>query len=356
LTQATVPTDLPIVIDAMGGDHGPGVVVRGVLAAEREFGGAYLLVGRGDEIRAALAESGAAPSGTLRILEAEDVITMKDAPVEAVREKKDSSMVRAGREVREGRGSALISPGNTGAMLATGTLILGRTRGVERPGIATVIPTATGYSILIDVGANVDSRPSHLLHFAIMGAAYAQAILGIAAPRIGLLSIGEEPTKGNELVLETRPLMERFFAAQGELGSFLGNVEGREIVNGRADVVVCDGFVGNVILKFGEGLAFTIVDLLKERLTAKPHRRLAALFLKNAFTEFKRKIDYAEYGGAPLLGVKHPCIICHGSSREKAIKNAVRVARQAIKENICERIGTMVSRIVDRPANGEAAS
>jgi glycerol-3-phosphate acyltransferase PlsX len=346
----------PIAVDAMGGDEGPGVVVAGVLQAIREYGGKYIVVGDRAAIEEAISAAAGADSAVagereaISILHAEDVISMHDSPVEAVREKTRSSLVVAAREVREGRAAALISPGNTGAVLAAGTLLLGRIRGVDRPGIATVIPTSTHFSVLIDVGANVDSRPTHLLHFAIMGSIYARAILGIHDPRIGLLSVGEERSKGNELTKEAFPLLEEFFRTNPQHGRFLGNVEGRDIVNSSADVVVCDGYTGNVVLKFGEALAFAIIDLMRERITATPIRKLAAFMLKGAFREFKKKIDYAEYGGAPLLGVKHPCIICHGSSGPKAIKNAVRVARQALSTDICGRIETMIPRESRNPA------
>ncbi len=333
-----------IAVDAMGGDRGPGVVVEGVLAALEEHGGRYLVVGDETTLRGLFRGHGEEKNPAISILNAEDVITMHDSPVEAVREKTRSSLVLAAKAVREKRAAAFVSPGNTGAMLAAGALVLGRIRGVERPGIATVMPTATAHSVLIDVGANSDSKPGHLLHFAVMGSIYARTILGIARPRIGLLSIGEERSKGNELTREAFPLFERTFAESPEQGTFLGNVEGREIVNGKCDVIVCDGFTGNVILKFGEALAFTIMDLLKERITATPVRKAAAALLKGAFREFKKKIDYAEYGGAPLLGVRQPTIICHGSSGAKAIKNAMRVALQAIETDICGRIHAFVNR------------
>lgn len=329
---------LPLAIDAMGGDNGPGVVVEGVLEAIKAHGGEFLIVGDSGLIQKHLDRFKARNHPSIKVIHADEVISMIDSPVDAVREKTRSSLVLAAREVKEGRAAGLVSPGNTGAVLAAGTLLLGRIRGVERPGIATILPTAGGHSVLIDVGANVDSRPKHLLQFGIMGAIYATAILGIREPRVGLLSIGEEKSKGNELTREAFPLLER-------LPNFLGNVEGRDIINGNADVVVCDGFVGNVVLKFGEGLAFTIIDLMKERLLATPLRKLAAGFLKSAFSEFKKKIDYSEYGGAPLLGVRYPCIICHGSSKSKAIKNAIRVTREAIDAGVCAKIEEMIKKV-----------
>ncbi len=355
-TPGSPGIDLPVAVDAMGGDKGPGVVVEGVVAARREFGGRYLIAGRPADLEPELRRLGAASDPDIELLPAPDVITMEDSPTDAVREKKQSSMVLAAKAVHEGRASAFISPGNTGAMLAAGTFVLGRIPGVSRPGIATVIPTVTGHSVLIDVGANVDSRPVHLFHFGVMGAIYASAILGIPEPRVGLLSIGEERSKGNELTRETLEMFESFFTSSRHVGRFLGNVEGRDIVNGRADVVVCDGFVGNVVLKFGEGLASTIMKLLKEQLTATPLRKLAASALKGAFREFGRKIDYAEYGGAPLLGVRQPTIICHGSSGPKAIKNAVRVARQALDLGICDRIADHVKMAQSRAASAQHAA
>ncbi|MEK8022251.1 MAG: phosphate acyltransferase PlsX [Candidatus Hydrogenedentota bacterium] len=336
--DSTRTFDLPIAVDAMGGDRGPEVVVEGVLDAIENYGGKFLIVGNRKFLYDAMSARGASGHPDITIIHAEDVITMEDSPVDAVRDKTHSSLVLAAREVREGRAAALISPGNTGAVLAAGTLLLGRIRGVERPGIATILPTATDHSVLIDVGANVDSRATHLLQFGIMGSIYARAILSIADPRVGLLSIGEERTKGNELTKEAFPLFERLFAESAHHGRFLGNVEGRDIVNGRADVIVCDGFTGNVVLKFGEGLAFTFIDLIRSRIKATPLRKLGALLVRGAFAEMKKKIDYTEYGGAPLLGVKHPCIICHGSSGPKAIMNAVRVTREALQFDICGRI------------------
>lgn len=334
----------PIAIDAMGGDRGPAAVVEGILRARARFGGKYLVFGRPHVLEQEFQKlSGSIPEEIV-IRPADEIITMDDAPVEAIREKKNSSLVLAARAVREKNAAAIVSPGNTGAVLAAGTLILGRCRGVERAGIAAVIPTPEHYSVLIDVGANVDCRPIHLLHFAIMGMVYARVTLGIQRPRIGLLSIGEERSKGNELTLAAAPLCEQFFRSiDSDRGVFLGNIEGRDIVNGRADVVVCDGFTGNAVLKFGEALAFTITDLLKERITAGPVRKIGALLLRGAFRELKNKIDYSEYGGAPLLGVRSPCIICHGSSNPRAIMNALRVAREQIEQDICGRIERMVS-------------
>lgn len=340
----TIP---PLAVDVMGGDKGPGVVIQGVIDAHREYGQRFLLFGDEPTIRDEIAGRGAAGNNEIEVRHAPDVITMSDSPVEAVREKKNSSLVLAARAVRDGEAGALVSAGNTGASLAAGTLLLGRIKGVERPGIATVLPTKTAHSVLIDVGANVDCRPGHLVHFGIMGAIYARAILSIAMPRVGLLSIGEERAKGNELTHATAPLFERLFEqpASKQLGVYLGNVEGRDIVNGKADVIVCDGFVGNVVLKFGESLAFTIFDLMKARITATPIRSAATFVLKGGFRELMKRIDHTEYGGAPLLGVRHPCIICHGSAGPKAIKNAVRVARESIHADVCARIEAVIKEL-----------
>lgn len=338
-----------VAVDAMGGDKGPGVVVDGVLEALREYPNRILLAGDETVLTEALAARGALNHPDITLLPAPDVITMEDSPVEAVREKRRSSLVMAARAVRDGRAAALLSPANTGAVLAAGTLIVGRIKGVERPGIAALIPhKKNGFTVLIDVGANAESRATHLLHFAIMGMAYGRAIIGIESPRVGLLSIGTERTKGNELTKEALPLFERFFDGNAAFGAtFLGNVEGKDITNGNADIVVCDGFVGNVLLKFGESLAFTFMDLLKGHLTENPLRSAAALMLRSAFRDFKKRIDYTEYGGAPLLGVKHPCIICHGSSNAKAIKNAIRVAGEEIAQDVCGRTAAMIAAIVE---------
>ncbi|MBL4889325.1 MAG: phosphate acyltransferase PlsX [Candidatus Lindowbacteria bacterium] len=347
MADADVTSAATIAIDAAGGDKGVEVVVQGVLAAHAEYDNFFRLYGDKESILSGLRKHGAENDPRICVVHAPDVITMDDSPVEAIRTKKESSLVLAAKDVKKGEASALISPGNTGAVLAAGTLIIGRIRGVERPGIATILPTKTGHSVLIDVGANAESRPTHLVHFGIMGAIYAKAILGFDKPRIGLLSVGEERKKGNELTLQALPLFEKLFETEGgrKLGTFQGNVEGRDIVNGKSDVIVCDGFVGNVVLKFGEALSFTILDLLKERLVATPMRKAAAFILKGAFKEFKKRIDYTEYGGAPLLGVKHPCIICHGSSGPNAIKNAIRVSREALDSDICSKIESLVKEL-----------
>ena len=331
-----------VAVDAMGGDKGPEVVVEAVVEAQKYYGGKYIIVGDQKVLEPLLNKFGAASNKDIKFLHAKDVVTMDDSPVEAVREKTDSSLVVAARTVRAKKADALVSPGNTGAVLAAGTLILGRIHGLERPGIAIPMPTATGYSVLIDAGANVDSKAIHLLNFAVMGSIYAQTIINIPSPRIGLLSIGEEESKGNELTRESFPLFDKTFKEKTEYGKFIGNVEGRDIANGKCHVIVCDGFTGNVVLKFGEGLAFTIIDIMKQRLLANPLRRVATLILKRAFAEFKKKIDYTEYGGAPLLGVRSPCIICHGSSNKKALRNALRVALLSIDQNICGKIQDFV--------------
>lgn len=334
----------------MGGDKGPKVVVRGVLESLKRADNRFLLVGDSREMEPELRKADSSVRGKIEVLHADDTITMDDSPVEAVREKRQSSLVVAARAVREGKAQALVSTGNTGAVLAAGSILLGRIKGVERPAIGTVIPSSTGHSVLIDVGANVDSRATHLLHFGVMGAIYAKTILNISEPRVGVLSIGEERKKGNELSREAVHLFDEFFETKGlpeNLGKFLGNVEGRDIVNGRADVIVCDGFVGNALLKFGEGLVSTVGSLMKEEIMASPMRKAGALLIKGAFDAVKKRVDYAEYGGAPLLGVKSTCIICHGSSDEKAIMNAVRVARESVDADICGRIGEVVS-IFDR--------
>jgi glycerol-3-phosphate acyltransferase PlsX len=260
-------------------------------------------------------------------------------PAEAVRARKASSIAVACRLVKEGAADAFFSAGNTGACMAAATLAFGRIDGVERPAIAVVLPSApsapgaAGATVLLDVGANAECRPSHLAGFGVLGSVYAEAVLGIARPRVGLLSIGEEPGKGTDLVREAHDLLK---AAPID---FRGNAEGRDIVNGRFDVVVTDGFTGNVVLKFGEGVARLVSDLLKAEVKRSPFAWIGAPFVAPALLAFRRRVDHAERGGALLLGLRHPCVIGHGSSSPKAVANAIRVAREAVVGGLVEKIG-----------------
>lgn len=310
---------MKIALDAMGGDSSPSVEVEGAILAAKEHNIEVILVGNEELIKAELAKHNTA-NLSLSIQHASQRIEMHESPASALRRKKDSSIVIATSLVKEGKASAVVSAGNTGATMAAGFFILGPIKGVERPAIATILPTLEGIAIMLDVGANVDCKPRHLYQFAIMGHVYAQRVLQRENPRIGLLSIGEEDTKGNILTKETfRHLRESPL-------NFLGNVEGRDVFTGNFDVIVCDGFIGNVALKISEGVAETIGKLLKREIEKSCWGKIGYLLLKSAFTSFKKKVDYAEYGGAPLLGVNGGCIICHGRSSPKAIKNAITMA------------------------------
>ena len=265
---------------------------------------------------------------------------MEEHPGATVRKKKDASIVVATRLVKEGTCQAVVSAGSTGAAVAAALFGLGRLPGIERPAIATPIPNLTGTTVVLDSGANVDSKPIHMVHSAIMGSIYAEYVLGVKSPRVGLLSIGEEPTKGNEQTLATYPLLKKLTSI-----NFIGNVEGRDIPKGTVDVVVCDGFVGNVVLKFGEGLASAIMHLIKDAIhQAGWLAKVASLLVLPALRALKKKLDSAEYGGAPLLGVNGGFIICHGSSQAKAIKNAVRVAKEFSEEKVLEHIRESIQR------------
>jgi glycerol-3-phosphate acyltransferase PlsX len=254
---------------------------------------------------------------------------MDEKPVEAVRAKRDSSMRVGIRLVREGRAAGFVSAGNTGAAMAAAILTLRTLPGVDRPALAAIFPTAAGTPcLMLDVGANVDCKPMHLEQFAVMGEIYYRTIFGVARPRVGILSVGEEENKGNELTLEAHRLIRQLPL------NFLGNVEGRDLYNGNVDVIVCDGFIGNVALKVSEGLVLTIRTMLRESLQATLTRQIGALLTRRAFDDFKHRLDYSEYGGAPLLGVRGVCIVAHGSSSAKAMKNAIRVAAETAQGGI----------------------
>jgi len=318
-----------IALDAMGSDKAPRPEVDGALQAARHFGVRVLLVGREAQVRAELARHSGISDLPVEVIHASEVIGMGDKAAQAVRSKRDSSMRVGLRLVREGRASGFVTAGNTGAAMATAKLVLGALPGVDRPSLAAVFPTASGFAaILLDVGANVDCKPDNLAQFAVMGEIYCRQMLGIRRPRVGLLSIGEEENKGNELTREAFPLLKLLPL------NFIGNVEGRDLYNGRVDVIVADGFVGNVALKTSEGVANLVRHVLKESLRATITRQVGYLLSRSAFADFKKRFDYSEYGGAPLLGVKGACIITHGSSNANAIKNAIRVTAEFAQRNI----------------------
>lgn len=311
---------MKIALDAMGGDYAPAVTVEGALEAVSEIQGLSVVL-VGDEIELANELRGKNYSASsIHIKHASQVVDMGEAALTALRQKKDSSIKVAIELVKSGEADAMVSAGNSGVVMATALFLLGKLPGVERPAIAAVMPTLKGCFILIDAGANVDCRATHLFQFAIMGEAYAKSIFNIGSPKIGLLGIGKEDAKGNELTKEAFKLIK-------DSGlNFIGNIEGKDIFLGDADVVVSDGFVGNIALKISEGLAEAMTKMLKREISEKSTGRIGYLFLKNALKSFKKKTDYSEYGGAPLLGISKPCIISHGRSTAKAIKNALKLA------------------------------
>ncbi len=313
-----------IVLDAMGGDYAPPVAVEGGVWAAREYGIEVILVGREEEVRRELDKHDT--SGlSLPIVHASQVIEMEEYPAAAVKAKKDSSMVVGMKLVKHGEADAFVSAGNSGGVMAAALFHLGRIRGIKRPALSTIYPTTLGLCFLLDVGANTDCKPEYLLQFAYMGAVYAERVLGIPNPRVGIVSNGEEETKGSILVQEAHQLLKKSGL------NFIGNVEGKDIPAGMADVVVTDGFTGNVIAKLSEGLATALLGIIKEEVKRNPLATLGALLSKPAFDNVKRRLDYAEFGGAPLLGVDGVVIVAHGRSNAKAIKNAVRVAKQAVE-------------------------
>src|SRR5437879_7622965 len=322
-----------IALDAMGSDRAPRPEIEGAIQAARHYGARVLLVGREPQIRAELERHAAAAELPLEIVHASEVIRMDDKAAKAVRSKRDSSMRVGLRLVREGRASGFVTAANTGAAMATAKMVLGALPGVDRPALAAVFPTSAGKAaILLDVGANVDCKPHNLEQFAVMGEIYSRSIFGTHRPRVGLLSIGEEETKGNELTRESFQLLKQLPL------NFVGNVEGRDLYNGEVDVIVTDGFVGNVALKISEGVANLVRSALKESLKATITRQVGALLSRSAFTDFKKGVDQTEYGGAPLLGGKGVCIITHGSSDANAMRNAVRVAAELSQRGINDSI------------------
>ena len=329
-----------IAVDAMGSDRAPKPEIEGAILAARQHQVQVLLVGREEVLRAELAHHPQAARLPIEIVHASEVITMEDKAVQALRAKRDSSMRVGIRLVHEGRADGFVTAGNTGAAMATAKIILGTLPGVDRPALAAVFPTAAGTAaILVDVGANVDCKPQNLEQFAVMGEVYFRSIFGTGRPRVGLLSNGEEETKGNELTRETYKLLKQLPL------NFVGNVEGRDLYNGQVDVIVCDGFVGNVALKISEGVVELVREALKDSLRATITRQVGFLLSRKAFVEFKKRVDYTEYGGAPLLGLKGVCIVSHGSSNANAIKNAVRVASEFAQRQINAKIEQELSRL-----------
>ncbi len=318
----------------MGGDHAPREIVRGAVLAASEYPVSILLIGREEDVRRELGEIEGAVPPNIEVVDAREVVEMSDTALSPLRRKKNSSIRVCANFVAEGLASALVSAGNTGAAWTSARMVMGMIEGVDRPALAALLPRIGGRTVILDVGANVDSKPRHLRQFAVMAHFYAQMVLGIERPRIGLMSIGEEEGKGNELTRQSFKVMQ-------EAGlNFIGNAEGRDVYNGNADVIVCDGFIGNVVLKASESLAEMVSQTLKDELTRTPIRKLGAFLARNAFSDMKKRLDYSETGGAPLLGVKGGCVICHGRSSSKAIKNAIRVAADFVENQIDEKIRT----------------
>lgn len=328
-----------LAIDAMGGDHAPAAVVDGAIEALKDLKTdvTLLLYGRADKIEACLAGK-EYDKERLLLRPASEVITCEEAPAAAVRQKKDSSLVRAAQDVAAGEADCLISAGSTGAVLSAGTLIIRRCKGVQRPALAPLIPNMQGKStMIIDCGANVDSKSAYLVQFALMGKAYMESVAGVEDPVIGLLNNGEEEEKGNELTKETYPLLK----AMKEI-NFGGNCEGRELMSGDFDVVVCDGFAGNVLLKATEGAAKAVTSMLKTELLSTVRGTVGGAIAKPAFAALKKKMDYKEVGGAPMLGLQGGVIKAHGSSDGKAFKNAILQGERLIRRQVPEKIAKSI--------------
>jgi glycerol-3-phosphate acyltransferase PlsX len=321
-----------IAVDAMGGDYAPARIVDGALAAARHQGIGVDLVGRSEAVRAELARHPDSETLDIRIVDALDVIEMAESPALAMRRKPRASVRVAAEHVAGGHAAALVTAGHTGAAVVAAHAAFGMLAGVDRPALAPTVPTRGGSAVLIDAGATVECKPAHLLQFGVMGSVYARTWLGVDRPRVGLLSIGEEETKGNELTRDTHRLL------KGSSLNFIGNIESREIFSGAADVVVCDGFTGNVALKLSEGLVEMVEDLLGQELQSTFSSQVGYLLSRRAFRRFRRRVDYSEYGGAPLMGVAGLCIVGHGRSSAKAVRNAVTMAARFVSSNMLSRV------------------
>ena len=332
-------------VDAMGGDLAPRVVIQGALEALDEPGATFgvALVGDEPQIHAEAARLGVRDR-LPQVIHAAEVVEMAEAAAQSVRRKRDSSISVAARLHKSGETDAIVSAGNTGAVVAAALFDIGRIAQIQRPAIATVLPTPQGNVVILDVGATSDCKPSHLYQFGVMGSIYARLVLGIERPRVGLLNIGEEAEKGSELYYEAHQLLKRSPV------HFVGNVEGKDIILGTADVVVCDGFVGNVLLKFAESVIPSLSTMIKDEIGAHPLSMMAGLLLKPAFRRLKRRLDYAEVGGAPLLGVEGTCIIAHGRSNPRAIKNAIKVAARCAEARVAQSIRHELERLAPAAA------
>lgn len=320
----------------MGGDDGPGAIVGGALVAARHLQVGLLLVGAGDEIERELARHPGAGALDVRIVDTPDWIGIDEAATGALRRKPRASVRLAAEAVRDGEASAMFSAGHTGASVMAAMGAFGRLPGVDRPALATIIPTRRHPAVLLDSGATVECRPQHLVQFAVMGAAYARVALGYASPRVGLLSVGEEESKGNELTREAHQLLKTAPV------NFIGNIEGRDVYAGEVDVIVCDGFTGNVTLKISEGLVDTVEQLLHDELSATFGTRVGYLLSRQAFRRFRKRMDGSEYGGAPLVGLNGLCIVGHGRSSAKAVRNAVAMAARCVTEGLIDKLAALL--------------
>jgi phosphate acyltransferase len=330
-----------VALDAMGGDHAPAATVQGAIEAARQNGTQVLLVGNESVLRRELGRHGKVPRG-IQVVDAPETVAMDEHATASARQKRNSSLAVAARLVRDGAATAFVSAGNTGAVMVAAKLTLGTIAGIDRPALAAVVPGIDRQTLILDAGANVDCKPHHLLEFAVMGHFYSEAVLGVSRPRVGLLSVGEERGKGDRLTQEAYGLL----ATAGL--NFIGNVEGRDVYSGTVDVVVCDGFVGNVVLKVSEGLGEMVFSLLKREARRSPLSAAGFLLAKGAFAGFKRQVDYAEYGGAPLLGVRGACLVGHGRSSPKAIRNAIRFAHSYATRGVIRHIEERIAALRDK--------
>jgi glycerol-3-phosphate acyltransferase PlsX len=338
---------IKIAVDSMGSDNSPFSEIEGSVQAAKAYDVKVILVGKESLLAPLLKEAGG--NGLpIEIRNATQVISMDEPPTVALRKKKDSSIRVAANLVRDRSASGLVSAGNTGAVMAISKMVFGAVPGVDRPALAAILPTLAGHAVLLDVGANVTCKPHHLLQFAVMGHLFSKKIVGVSSPRVGLMSVGEEESKGNELTKEVHQALKQLHL------NFIGNVEGRDIYNGRADVIVCDGFTGNVALKTSEGLIEAVLKLLKDELSRNLKAKLGALLSQQSFKRLKKRLDYSEYGGAPLLGLRELSIICHGRSSSNAIKNAIRVAKEFAESQVNDKLEAELSQI-DHVAKGIAA-
>jgi glycerol-3-phosphate acyltransferase PlsX len=319
-----------IAVDAMGGDHAPEHPVAGAVLAARELGAEVVLVGQRGPIEKALRQHSSNPD--VEIVHADEVIGMDESPATALRRKRGSSIHVAAQLLRSGEVGGMVSAGNTGAVMVMAKLYVGSIEGVDRPALSVVLPTLLGHVVLLDVGANIDPKSQHLVQFGVMGHFFATQILGVDNPKVGLLSIGEEAGKGTDLIREGHAAMRRSPL------NFIGNIESNDIYSGATDVVVCDGFTGNVVLKTSEAVVETMLYLLRDELTSSRRGKLGARLARESFRNYRRRVDYASWGGAPLLGLKGSCVICHGRSSAKAIKNGIRVALEYREQRVSERI------------------